>query len=198
MSDVQLASPAQYDVLMYDGSNWYNHALNLDDLNDVTIDANTLADGDVITWDSTAHKYVNKSIPTPTVPDELDDLSDVSITTPSNGDVIMYDNNTGDWINATLPQVVNVNIQTANITLNDTVNAGDVVTKTVTASGNYTDRPLIFNPLVSSAIGSDISIDNIRLVTYTSTTFTVSLTLRNNSATAQTIQGLIYLYFLVR
>jgi hypothetical protein len=30
----------------------------------------------------------------------LDDLTDVTITTPSDGDVLTYDNITGEWVNA--------------------------------------------------------------------------------------------------
>jgi hypothetical protein len=30
----------------------------------------------------------------------LDDLTDVTITTPSDGDVLTYDNGTGEWVNA--------------------------------------------------------------------------------------------------
>ena len=37
------------------------------------------------------------------IPDELDDLSDVSITTPSNGDVLTYDSNSQEWVNQAVP-----------------------------------------------------------------------------------------------
>ena len=50
------------DLLGYDGTDWTNVELQvaLDDLTDVTIDATSLADGDVITYDATADKWVNK------------------------------------------------------------------------------------------------------------------------------------------
>jgi hypothetical protein len=37
-------------------------------------------------------------IPTPTVPDDLDDLSDVNLGTPSDGDVLTYDSTTQKWV----------------------------------------------------------------------------------------------------
>ena len=50
------------DLLGYDGNDWTNVALEvaLDDLTDVTIDANTLADGDVLTYDANSDEWVNK------------------------------------------------------------------------------------------------------------------------------------------
>lgn len=40
--------------------------------------------------------YVDGAIPA--VPDDLDDLSDVNLGTPSNGDVLTYDSTTGKWV----------------------------------------------------------------------------------------------------
>lgn len=50
------------DLLGYDGTDWTNVELQvaLDDLTDVTIDANTLADGDVLTYDANSGEWVNK------------------------------------------------------------------------------------------------------------------------------------------
>ena len=49
------------DLLGYDGTDWTNVALEvaLDDLTDVTIDANTLANGDVLTYDANSDEWVN-------------------------------------------------------------------------------------------------------------------------------------------
>lgn len=38
------------------------------------------------------------SVPSPTVPDDLDDLSDVNLGTPSDGDVLTYDSTAGKWV----------------------------------------------------------------------------------------------------
>lgn len=50
------------DLLGYDGTDWTNVELQvaLDDLTDVAIDTNTLADGDVVTYDANAGEWVNK------------------------------------------------------------------------------------------------------------------------------------------
>lgn len=55
------------DLLGYDGTDWTNVELEvaLDDLTDVTIDATSLADGDVITYDANANKWVNKASSVP-------------------------------------------------------------------------------------------------------------------------------------
>ena len=37
-------------------------------------------------------------VPNPTVPSDLDDLSDVDLGTPSDGDVLTYDSTTGKWV----------------------------------------------------------------------------------------------------
>ena len=50
------------DLLGFDGTDWTNVELQvaLDDLTDVTIDANTLANGDVLTYDANTNEWVNK------------------------------------------------------------------------------------------------------------------------------------------
>ena len=63
LSDVEINNLlATGDLLGYDGTDWTNVTFEvaLDDLTDVTIDANTLADGDVLTYDANADKWVNK------------------------------------------------------------------------------------------------------------------------------------------
>ena len=63
LSDVEINNLlATGDLLGYDGTDWTNVELQvaLDDLTDVTIDANTLADGDVLTYDAQNDIWVNK------------------------------------------------------------------------------------------------------------------------------------------
>ena len=63
LSDVEINNLlATGDLLGYDGTDWTNVTFEvaLDDLTDVTIDANTLADGDVLTYDANADEWVNK------------------------------------------------------------------------------------------------------------------------------------------
>ena len=63
LSDVEINNLlATGDLLGYDGTDWTNVTFEvaLDDLTDVTIDANTLADGDVLTYDANSGEWVNK------------------------------------------------------------------------------------------------------------------------------------------
>lgn len=63
LSDVEINNLlATGDLLGYDGTDWTNVTFEvaLDDLTDVTIDANTLANGDVLTYDANANEWVNK------------------------------------------------------------------------------------------------------------------------------------------
>lgn len=66
----------------------------LSDLTDV--DINSLTAGDILIYDSVSEKWINT--PLPSIPADIDDLQDVSITTPLNGQILKYVN--GEWINA--------------------------------------------------------------------------------------------------
>lgn len=66
----------------------------LSDLTDVNLDS--LTTDDILIYDGVSEKWINT--PLPNIPSEIDDLQDVSITTPVNGQILKY--NDGEWINS--------------------------------------------------------------------------------------------------
>ena len=103
LSDVNISSPSNGDVLKYDSTNseWVNsqasNVSSLDDLSDVTI--LTPSDGDVLKYDSTSGEWINGQGGSST--SSLDDLTNVTITTPSDGQVLKYDSTSQEWVNGT-------------------------------------------------------------------------------------------------
>ena len=67
---------------------------SLSDLTDVEVE--NLQTDDILIYDAIEEKWINASLPS--VPESINDLSDVDITSPSNGQVLSYNN--GEWINA--------------------------------------------------------------------------------------------------
>lgn len=63
---------------------------------------------------------------------ELDDLSDVSITTPADGEVLTYDANANEWVNGTVPTPSEALDDLTDVTLTTPSN-GDVLTYDSTA-----------------------------------------------------------------
>ena len=88
------------DLLGYDGTDWTNVELEvaLDDLTDVTIDANTLADGEVLTFDANSGEWVNK-----TPASALANLTDVNLNNLSDADILKYDASADKWVNTAMP-----------------------------------------------------------------------------------------------
>ena len=132
------------------------------------------------------------------IPDDLNDLTDVNITTPANGDLFMYDSNSGKWVNSTLSQALTNNISYEQISVNTTILAGQTHAVTLSLVGDYTNPPTIFTPMLSSAFTSDVSIEYVRLSSFSSLGATVNVQLKNESASDQTVQGLIYIPVLTR
>lgn len=85
--DIQLGS-------VYQGSS----VDSLSELSDVAIDRSTLANGNSLTYDSTSGKWTNGEV-APGV-DDLSELGDVSITTPSNDQILRYNSTSGKWVNS--------------------------------------------------------------------------------------------------
>lgn len=199
LTDVSFTSPLNDgDFLMYDGVNseWVNIQPELNDLTDVT--HGTPSNGDVLMFDSVADKWVNSPIPTPTVPDELNDLNDIDINTPSAGDILVYDAGNQKWVNTTLLELVDEEVNDEQINVNTTIPAGSSQAVTLQLSGNFTHRPVIFTPMLSSSFTSDISIEYVRLSLFTTSSITINVQLKNNSSNAQTVQGIIYLSLFLR
>lgn len=62
----------------------------------VSIDDTPTANSNNLVKSGGVKSYVDNAIPT--VPSDLDDLSDVNLGTPSDGDVLTYDSTTGKWV----------------------------------------------------------------------------------------------------
>ena len=79
---------------VYQGSG----ADSLSELSDVAIDTSTLANGNSLLYNSTSGKWENGEV-APGV-DDLSELGDVSITTPSNDQILRYNSTSGKWVNS--------------------------------------------------------------------------------------------------
>ena len=86
MSDVVITTPANLQILRYNGTNWVNSTNNLDALSDVVITTPTT--GQAVIYNGT--NWVNTN-------NTLDGLSDVAITTPTTGQAVIY--NGTNWVN---------------------------------------------------------------------------------------------------
>lgn len=62
----------------------------------VSVDSTPTANSNNLVKSGGVKSYVDNAIPT--VPDDLDDLSDVNLGTPSDGDVLTYDSTTQKWV----------------------------------------------------------------------------------------------------
>lgn len=226
LTDVTITTPAIGDVLKYDNG-WENGPLALHDLSDVTevlpipngaflvydslnhwvaspmgisglsnVDAEYPNNGDILIYDSINHKWINS--PVPSVPSDIGDLNDVDINTPSAGDILVYDAGNQKWVNATLPDLIDDKVRDEQINVNTTIQAGSTTAVSLVLTGNFTHKPVIFTPMLSSAFTSDISIDYVRISVFTATSATINVQLRNHSSNAQTVQGIIYLSLFTR
>lgn len=61
------------------------------------VDITSASNGQVLTYDSTAEKWENASLPAGV--DDLNDLTDVTITSATDGQVLKYDATSQKWIN---------------------------------------------------------------------------------------------------
>lgn len=95
LTDVELANLADKEVLTYDATSgkWVNKeldiAVNIVDLKDV--DTTNLVDGSILKYNSTTGKFTS-------VLEALNDISDVTVTTPQNKQVLKY--NGSHWVNS--------------------------------------------------------------------------------------------------
>jgi hypothetical protein len=106
LTDVTITSPANGQVLKYNGTAWVNgidnvgDSLTLDNLTDVVI-TGTPTNGQVLKYDTATSKWVNETDATGDGgTSALDDLTDVAITgTPTIGQVLKFDGTS--WVNST-------------------------------------------------------------------------------------------------
>ncbi len=149
LSDVAIKSPTDGQVLTYDSvtSKWINESIpsvGLDDLTDVLLTGLGGADKHVLTYDVGSKLWTNALIPAPEL--LLDDVLDVTITTPSNGDVLTFQG--GEWVNepaASVPTLDDV----GDVDL-DTITDGDQL---VYGSGIWYNRPSVV-PFLCSVGGT--------------------------------------------
>lgn len=69
------------------------------DITDSTVNTNNLLNGEVA-YGADGNRVVGSVV----VPDELNDLTDVTISSPTNGQILQYNNTNSKWENANLPQ----------------------------------------------------------------------------------------------
>ena len=97
LEDVTINNPQDGEILIYDSSinKWVNKeldvAVNIEDLENVDINPATLTNGAIIKYDSSSQKWINSS-------EALNDISDVTVTTPQNKQVLKY--NGSRWVNS--------------------------------------------------------------------------------------------------
>lgn len=124
-SDIAITSPTNGQALTYRDGYWENHnisyysLLNMPKINDVTLSGNkTTADLGLFSgdyndltnkptipaaqvnsdWNSTSG--VSEILNKPTIPDELSDLTDTNISSPTDGQYLKYDSSSSKWVNA--------------------------------------------------------------------------------------------------
>ena len=198
LSDVVINNLTANDILIFDGNDWVNMPMpalpdELNDLFDVEITSPTAHD--LLIYDDIAQKWVNGQY---YVSMTLNSLIDVKAPLPSAGDILVYDAGNQNWINTTLPDLIDDKVRDEQINVNTTILAGQTTAVTLQLSGIFTHVPVIFTPMLSSSFTSDISIDYVRLSNITPVSLTINVQLRNNSASDQTVQGIIYMPLFVR
>ncbi|NBQ51619.1 MAG: hypothetical protein EBV86_16660, partial [Marivivens sp.] len=87
LDDVSLVTPANREALIYDGDNWVNDNVTKADVGLGNVDNTSDADKPVSTATQTA---LDAKADTSAVPTELNDLSDVSLTTPTANQALIY------------------------------------------------------------------------------------------------------------
>ena len=74
---------------------------SMSDIADVQL--TSLADGQVLAWDSTANKWVN--VTNSATVASLENIGDVQFTTLSNGQILVWDDSASKWVNVSLATV---------------------------------------------------------------------------------------------
>ncbi len=141
--------------------------IGIGELNDVTL--GTLNTNDMLIWDGT--QWVNQPAPSSAVLG-LNDLSDVTITSPTQSQALMYNSSTGEWNNTTLllNTISDVSILTPS--------ANQVLAFDGT---NWTNQNINLSGLSDVSLGTLNSGD---VLTYNGTSWTNSALLWKSSASA--------------
>jgi hypothetical protein len=143
LTDVNITSPTNGQVLKFNGSAWINAAdlqgeegaAALEELENV--DINSIEDGQILRWDSTILKWVNS---TETIP-AINQLQGVIIDAPVDGQVLKF--NGLSWVNdvdATAENTVSILSDLTDVTINGVLTVGQVLKWTGESWTNSTDE----------------------------------------------------------
>jgi len=133
----------------------------LSSMTDVAISSAT--GGQVLTYDSTASKWKNASIPS----EAIDDLSDVTISSASDGQALLYNSTSGKWENG--------NVASGS--------GGSIITVTTSASSLYGQTVTLTDGV--STMTKTLS--NTGVAVFEGVTMTGTLTVSTTSATPVTL-----------
>jgi hypothetical protein len=110
VGNVNVPAPQTDNYLYFDTNNneWVAQPILLENLLDVVIDGNTLADGQVIAYDSNEEEWVN--VDQQAGATVLNDLTDVNAPSPQDGNFLRWDGIEEEWIanNVILSQIEDV------------------------------------------------------------------------------------------
>lgn len=95
LTDVTITAAAAGEVLRYDGSAWVDAELGINDLADVDTATAPPTDGQVLKWNNTNSEWEPGNASAVAT---VSDLTDTTITTPTNGQALVYSG--GNWINS--------------------------------------------------------------------------------------------------
>lgn len=101
----------------------------------------------------------------PAIPDDLNDLSDVDISSASDAQVLTFDAISGKWVNATSPTGVTALSQLSDVTI-ASASDGEVLTYDSTSS------KWVNADVPTYTAGTNISISNENVISATDTTYT--------------------------
>lgn len=132
LTGVDLTGVNNGDTIVYNNGTWEpaNPVNNLSELLDV--DASGVSDGDVLTYTAGG---VWEAQPPASVPSALDDLTDVTITTPVDGNLLTY--NAGTWTNS----VPASTIDTLNDLTDVNINAPETFDTLIYTGSGWTNAP---------------------------------------------------------
>jgi len=117
IGNVSITSASDGQSLVFEDGSWINKAITLED--DLVSSGSPTTNWDVIRWDGVAEEWTITNASTlagerltwnsstgafdvDSIPMELDELEDVTITTPSDRHALLYDNVAEEWVNRSI------------------------------------------------------------------------------------------------
>lgn len=127
LQDVVVGSPLSIkDLIYYDGNDWVNGSINLNDLGNVN--TSLLQNGQVLKYDTNTNNWINGSVLL-----SLNNLTDVGTNGVTDGQALVYDGNSGNWLPGTVATPVNNLDDLGDVTVAGATN-GQVLEYNATAS----------------------------------------------------------------